>query len=104
MPNRIQLPQDPKLAKQVLDNEKDRTKRDAERGWLGVVWGVSTSVPNNIAALTILILVVIGSIFSFVQDDFDKVKTLWTIFTPIITLAFGYLFGEKMHKQSHPEG
>lgn len=98
MANSLNLPQDTSLAAKVLDYHKGKDKQNAELGWLGKIWGVSSSVPNNIAAFAICILLLTGVICTFVIDDFTHIKDLWTLITPVITLAFGYLFGEKTKK------
>ena len=76
----------------------ERQKINLEKGFLGGIWGVSSSVPNNIAALTITVLLLFGIIYTVIGCfKILSIKDLWTIITPMITLAFGYLFGEK-HK------
>lgn len=95
------LPKDKELAVKVLDNASSLDKLRAERGWLGGIWGASSHVPNNMAAFTIVILVITGIAYTIIKKDMttdDKalsVKDLWTLITPLITLAIGYLFGDK---------
>ncbi len=106
MANGFNLPEDPQLANKIIDSKHEISKKKVEHGFLGLVWGSSSSIPNNIAALTILILVFFGIIYS-VQTVNTKqealgfsIKDCWSIIIPIITLAFGYLFGEKTKKNT----
>lgn len=99
MANSIQLPDNPAIAQKVLENQKEKEIRNAEIGVLGKLWGISSSVPNNIAGLTILILLVVGCYLTLVVNDSSFIKDMWTIFSPIITLALGYLFGDKKREQ-----
>lgn len=101
MPNGFDLPQDPQLANKIIDSKNEISKKKVEHGFLGLVWGSSSSIPNNIAALTIIVLVFFGIIYSISINNVKPeetgltIKDCWTIITPIVTLAFGYLFGEK---------
>lgn len=103
MSNKInpELIKDKTLLKFHLESETELNKKRVEHGWLGNFWGISNSVPNNIAALLILLLLISGIIYSFCIIDIpsDKVglsiKDFWSIIAPLITLAVGYLFGHK---------
>jgi hypothetical protein len=111
MSNNIDLPKNKELARQVIDgqNELDKIKIQKEldkikieRGWLGQFWGNSESTPNNIAALTILLLLLTGIIYTLCATILvapDKIslpiKDFWSIIAPLITLSIGYLFGNK---------
>ena len=70
-----------------------------ERGLLGGIWGNSEKIPNNIAALLILILLLTAIIYTYclIGLPTDKIslpiKDFWEIIAPLITLAIGYLFG-----------
>lgn len=97
MPNSIQLPDNPTIAQKVLDNQQEKDLRSSEIGWLGKIWGVSSSIPNNVAALVIVVLLLVGCIMTYLINDYKDIKDLWAIISPLITLALGYLFGEK-HK------
>lgn len=60
----------------------------------------ASSAPNNIAALIIIFLVGFGIFKSCSLSEAEQIKEVWTIITPLITLAFGYLFGEKQKIQN----
>lgn len=100
-PNPSDLPRNKELAARVLDNVGSLNKIETERGWLGSFWGASSHIPHNVAASLVLILVVTGIVYSFMKinipadDKSLSIKDFWGIITPIITLAIGYLFGEK---------
>lgn len=104
MANQINLPKDKDLAKQVLDSQSEIARQRADQGALGEIWGSSTSIPNNIAALSIVILLITGITYTFIvlsQPDNQSglsIKDFWAIIVPLITLAIGYLFGDKSKK------
>lgn len=88
-----------------IELTKAETKNELDKhGILGKFWGISSSVPNNIASLVIIILIIFGIIFSCVLNSVEiknqtlSIKEFWSIITPIITLSFGYIFGEKTKK------
>lgn len=107
MPNEFNLPNDPQIANKIVDAKNEIQKKKIEHGFLGLFWGSAISIPNNIAALSIIVLVLFGIIYSFSVSNVPNEKLLfsikecWAVVTPIITLAFGYLFGEKT-KNSEP--
>lgn len=106
MSNEFKLPQDPQIANKIVDSKNEISKKKIEHGFLGLFWGSSSSIPNNIAALTIVVLVLFGIIYSIVIREMQpkevglSIKECWAIITPVITLAFGYLFGEKTKKNA----
>lgn len=92
------------LAKQVIENQNELEKIKLERGWLGGIWGNSEKIPNNIAALAIIILLATGIFYTYCLMGFPTekislpIKDFWAIIAPLITLAIGYLFGDKSKK------
>ena len=95
----LNLPKDKDLANKMLDNDRENFKDSIEIGLLGKVWGSPKTSPNNIAGFTIVLLLLLGSVWTFLCENFDSTKGLWSIITPIITLALGYIFGEKSRKE-----
>ena len=93
MVNSIQLPENPQIAQKLLDNQQEKDLRYSEIGWLGKIWGVSSSIPNNVAALTIVLLLIVGCLMTLKLDNIDDITNLWKALSPFITLAFGYLCG-----------
>jgi hypothetical protein len=106
MANHFNLPKDKDLAKQVLENHNEIEKQKVEQGALGRIWGSSASIPNNLAALSIIVLIVTGIAYTYCVMKMapEKVslpiKDFWAIITPLITLAIGYLFGDKTKKSA----
>lgn len=98
------LLKDKVLAKQVIEYQNQLEKIKLERGWLGGIWGNTEKIPNNIAALAISILLATGILYTYCAMDLptDKIslpiKDFWLIIAPLITLAIGYLFGDKSKK------
>lgn len=107
MPNEVLLPKDKELATRVIDNKAKLEKAKVDQGFLGNIWGGSASIPNNIAALSVISLILTGVTFTF--WTYDKlpaqigisIKDFWSILTPLITLAIGYLFGDNKKKESN---
>lgn len=95
----LNLPKDKDLANKMLDNDREKFKNNIEIGWLGKIWGNPKTSPNNIAGFTIVLLLFLGIGWTILSKDFDSTKSLWSIITPIITLALGYLFGENRKKE-----
>jgi hypothetical protein len=103
MQNKInpELIKDKALLKQHIESQNELDKKKIDRGWLGNFWGISESIPNNIAALLILLLLLTGIIYSFFSVNVSQeklpisIKDFWAIISPLITLAIGYLFGHK---------
>ncbi|MFT3934175.1 MAG: hypothetical protein QM726_11205 [Chitinophagaceae bacterium] len=103
MPNQINvpLPRDKELANKVLDNHNNLEKERVNQGYLGKIWGSSSSIPNNVAALSVIILILtgIGYTYCMMTTPLDRIplsiKDFWSIISPLITLAIGYLFGDK---------
>ncbi len=97
----LPLPKDKELANKVLDNHNELEKQRVNQGFLGKFWGASTSVPNNIAALSVVILILTGIIYTCnaMNTSAEKIalpiKDFWAIISPLITLSIGYLFGDK---------
>ena len=106
MANQISLPKDKELAKQVLDNHNELERERVGQGISGKVWGSSTSIPHNIAALSIIVLIVTGIFYTYgcmglkTEEISLPIKDFWYIITPLITLAIGYLFGDKTKKNA----
>jgi hypothetical protein len=98
------LPKDKVLAKQVIENQNEIEKIKLERGWLGGIWGNSDKIPNNLAALSIIILLATGIFYTYcvlglpTEKISLPIKDFWAIIAPLITLAIGYLFGDKSKK------
>jgi hypothetical protein len=101
-----QLPKDKELAVKLLDNANSIDRLKAERGVLGGIWGSTSNVAHNMAALLIVTLLIIGVGFTLMKynvaadDKSLSIKDFWSIITPMITLAIGYLFGDKKKSEA----
>jgi hypothetical protein len=106
MANQVTLPKNKELAKQVIENQSEIEKIKIERGILGGIWGIPSNIPNNIAALSIALLMLAGIIYTFINFNTKSenigcsIKELWSIITPFMTLAIGYLFGDFKRRNS----
>src|SRR5207249_1343220 len=87
------LPKDKDLAKQVIDNRHQQTAM--EIGKLGQFFGTEHA-GQNIAGALILILALFGVGYTvFCEGRAFSVKDMWSVISPMITLALGYVFGVK---------
>ncbi len=84
------------------DVEKQRIEKEAkkeERGWLGKLWGSIEHSSNNIAGLFILLLFLIGLLYTIWMlcintcENHKKILEFWAMLSPLMTLALGYIFG-----------
>jgi hypothetical protein len=93
------------LAEKALQHETDIQRKKMEMGKLGMLWGDTSSIPNNIAALIALLAFLVGMIYTIyaVSIPADKlsitIKDFWAVMIPLITLTIGYLFGNKGKKE-----
>lgn len=85
----------------IKKKEIDREAQKEERGFLGRFFGGKDSSSNNIAGLFICALLVIATLYTFgmaiycPNNTHSQVLDFWGIVTPLITLALGYIFGNK---------
>lgn len=84
------------------DVEKQKIKKEAEkeeRGLLGKLWGSIEHSSNNIAGLFIILLFIIGLLYTIWMlcinscNNHKLVIEFWGMLTPLMTLALGYIFG-----------
>lgn len=84
------------------DIEKQKIKKEAEkeeRGYLGKLWGSIEHSSNNIAGLFIILLFLVGLLYTIWQlcldscENHGKILDFWGMLTPMMTLALGYIFG-----------
>ena len=84
------------------DVEKQKIKKEAEkeeRGLLGRLWGSIEHSSNNIAGLFIILLFLVGLLYTIWMlcvdsyDNHNKILEFWAMLTPLMTLALGYIFG-----------
>lgn len=69
-------------------------EKKMEAGWAGKVFGMGENTPINYGGIiSIIVVVIIGAvcILKPVNDAIEIIKSL----LPIITLAFGYMFGAR---------
>src|SRR5438045_9538961 len=93
---RLTLPDNLQLASKVIDFETQRTTRSLEMGWIGRVFGSVHDKPGNIAgfAITVSFVVLVGVLILSAYNPNFKTDAVIPVFTGIITLALGYLFGK----------
>lgn len=89
------------LIKASIEEKKIQEEgKKIERGFLGRVWGSIEHSSNNIAGLFIVLLLVIGLVYTIwllscnIYDSHNKIIEFWDMLSPLLTLALGYLFGK----------
>lgn len=95
--NRIELPKDKELAKQVAEGHQKLSELDAHKGFLGQIWGTADSAPVNIVGLVAILLIIVGIVISFIlgKDSMKEFLTLWSTIFGLIGTIIGYLFGKQ---------
>lgn len=99
---------DPAVAQRLIDAKADVAKKkidseeaDKGKGWLGRFFGTKNHSSNNIAGLLIAVLILIGTGYTIAMVCLEYEKThqqvldFWNIIVPLITLALGYVFGNR---------
>ncbi len=97
------LPQDPETSSKIISGTFEESKLERELGKLGRFFGSGNSVKMNIAGLLITVLVLTGICYTIAVLCLDVsenkmaigILEFWSIITPLITLALGYLFGKQ---------
>lgn len=94
----VEPPKDKSQAKKeaaFFDHEAKKQKTNL--GWVGAVWGSRQEKPGNIAAIVaLIILLFIGWLIHFGMNSdggFSTVEDAVAVFSSILTLILGYLFG-----------
>lgn len=101
----------PAVNKHLIDATVEKHKLDTqdkkeERGLLGRLWGSIEHSSNNIAGLFIVLLLIIGSVYTFWMvcidscENHTKILEFWGMLSPMLTLALGYLFGRGQSKNN----
>jgi hypothetical protein len=92
----IQLPDDKTLARRIVDSQAKRDERKTEMGMLGRIFGSVSDKPGNIAGVVVLasFAALLGLLATAIFKPDVKMDVLLPIFTGMITLALGYLFGK----------
>ena len=90
------LPQNPKLASQALDIEKNDKELERQLGYFGKIFGHGSNVVLYIVATITIFMVIIGGAYSFfpVNETSMKPSELWKTLTPFITTGIGFIAGK----------
>lgn len=68
---------------------------DLESGFLGKFFGGANTAPSNIAGFMLVSLILAGILVTLFQSSASATE-FWKYATPIITLVFGFLSGNKI--------
>lgn len=98
MANQLKLPNDTELAKQLIDSNSEKEKR--ELGILGKLFGSSVNAPTNIIGILTISFVIVGIIYTCIPDIYKSFSTsqFWSLILPVITTMVGYCFGVNTKK------
>jgi hypothetical protein len=88
MPSPVKYNLDPNIYSKFIELEEKKI----ESGRMGRIFGSPIWAGASISWIVILLLTLSGIFSSFVCSSITP-QDYWKIITPIITLAFGYLFG-----------
>jgi hypothetical protein len=78
--------------KDKLAYQYDLEKKKLGAGLIGKILGTKENAPYNIAGIVLLLSIVLAMfVFMFLDDT----KPAIDFFLPIVTLALGYIFGQK---------
>lgn len=95
--SKLELPEDPGLAKKILEAEHKKATLKIKAGWLGTFFGDGNNVGLYIVGLISLMLLLTATIYTFLPDSYRSVTLkpgeLWNLVLPIITTLIGYIFG-----------
>lgn len=83
----------PEQATYKLATVDDLKKLKYDSGVAGQLFGSKPAAPINIAAMFILLLLVSGISVLFCTSLMPP-KEYWSIISPLLTLALGYIFGK----------
>lgn len=93
--NFANLPKNTDVANKVVDATVADAAARGERGWLGQVFGGKENVPNNIAAFTVVVgVILLCAVIAFAADgtSFTRKDGVAAALS-LVTLALGFLFG-----------
>lgn len=98
MVDQVHLPDNPEIAKNVL--EKDLQKR--QLGVLGRVFGSNQNTSTHIVGLLLILLVIAGIAYTFFTPAHQAfaVSEFWKVLSPIITTIIGYFLGTNSRRES----
>jgi len=71
---------------------------DLESGWVGKIWGNDNNAPMNIAGTLAMVSLLLGLVFTATNFGCSDVKDkyyIWSVLSPIITTALGFIIGKK---------
>ena len=90
------IAKDTKIREAEINAEAERYKR--QLGWLGRIFGSPEGASKYITA-TICLITLIAMIWLSIkayncEDGIVRIKDIWSIGSPIVTLSLGYLFGK----------
>ncbi|MGO9245330.1 MAG: hypothetical protein ACLPT4_05645 [Verrucomicrobiia bacterium] len=98
---KILLPDNPRVAQLVIENETKKHELTLKSGILGRVFGVGTDAAIHIVGLIAFVLVFACVIYTFIPQNATSfaVADFWKTITPILTTLMGFLFGRSVGKE-----
>jgi hypothetical protein len=95
MENKLGLPNDPSIAKKVIDSQHKQRQLEIQSGYLGKFFGTSASIHIYIVGVVSIGLIISLLVYTFIPDGWKSLPTveLWKIVLPVLTTLLGFLFG-----------
>ncbi|MDC5023919.1 hypothetical protein OHW20_02510 [Acinetobacter baumannii] len=66
--------------------------------WMSITWSFYTASALSLCVFILILVAYLKGDFPAVENFMKHLFSMWTIFTPIITLALGYAFGKDQTK------
>lgn len=97
MLNNILPPESEGTSKARIKSEEEIKKRIIDAGFLGKFFGTNKNVSLYIAAFIAITMLAAGVCYSFIATSTYSLtpKDFWTIISPFITTALGFIIGKK---------
>src|SRR5438552_1834363 len=98
---KIQLPDNPKVAQLVIENEAKKHELSVKSGILGRIFGAGADAAIHIVGVIALVLVCSGVVYTFNPTNATTfaIADFWKIIIPILTTLMGFLFGRSQGKE-----
>ena len=94
-------PESEGTSKARIKSQEEIKKRIIEAGLLGKFFGTNKNASLYIAAFIAIIMLIAGICYSFYApcDSSLSAKDFWTIISPFITTALGFIIGRKSESE-----
>ena len=101
MLSNLSPPESESTSKVRIKSQEEIQKRVIEAGFLGRLFGTNKNVSLYIAAFISISMLFAGIAYSFFASSTVSLppKDFWTIISPFITTALGFIIGKKVDSE-----